>query len=207
MKDICLIGYSGHSYVVCDVLHSIGIEVKHYCEKTPKKENPYNLEFLGTETEALQQGYFKDLIPVLAVGDNKIRMSIGDFLFNSGIQLFTAIHSRSFIASKVSVGEGTVVFAGAVINPLVEIGRGVICNTSCIIEHESSIGDYSHICPGAVLAGNVRVGKLAFIGANAVIKQGVEIGDRAIIGAGSVVVKNVEANSMVYGNPSSVKLK
>ena len=104
MKGVCLIGYSGHSYVVCDALHSIGIDVKHYCENTPKKQNPFSLDFLGTEKEALRQGFFNELIPVLAIGDNKIRMSIGDFLTSSGIKIFTVIHSRSFIASKVTVG-------------------------------------------------------------------------------------------------------
>lgn len=205
MSAVCLIGYSGHSYVVCDTVYSMGVELKYYCETTPKNSNPYNLDYLGTEQTALQQGHFKNLIPVLAIGDNQIRMRIGNLFSNAGIKLFTAIHTKSYIASKVSLGEGTVVFAGAVINPLVEIGQGVICNTNCIIEHESSIGEYSHICPGAVLAGNVKVGKMAFIGANSVIKQGVVIGDGAIIGAGSVVVKNVEANSIVYGNPSSIK--
>lgn len=207
MKTVCLIGYSGHSYVVYDTVKTMGVDLKHYCDTNPKISNPYNLNYLGKEQVALQKGFFENIIPVLAIGDNELRMRIGIFFFNASIKLFTAIHAKSYIASKVSVGEGTVVFAGAVINPLVEIGRGVICNTSCIIEHESTIGDYAHICPGAVLAGNVRVGKLAFIGANAVIKQGVEIGDGAIIGAGSVVVKNVEANSIVYGNPLRVKLK
>lgn len=206
MSSVCLMGYSGHSYVVYDTVKTMGIDLKHYCEISPKISNPYNLNYLGTEQAALQHGFFENIIPVLAIGDNKLRMRIGNFLSNAGIKRFTAIHAKSYIASKVSLGEGSVVFAGVVINPLVEIGQGVICNTNCIIEHESNIGDYSHICPGAVLTGNVKIGKGVFIGANAVIKQGLTIGDGAIVGAGSVVVKNVEANTIVYGNPSSIKL-
>lgn len=205
MRSVCLMGYSGHSYVVCDTVISMGVDLKHYCDISPKVNNPYNLDHLGTEQVALQQGFFENLIPVLAIGDNELRMRIGNFLSNAGIKLFTAIHAKSYIASKVSIGEGSVVFAGVVINPLVEIGQGVICNTNCIIEHESSIGEYSHICPGAVLTGNVKIGKRVFIGANAVVKQGLTIGDGAIIGAGSVVVKNVDANTIVYGNPSNIK--
>jgi sugar O-acyltransferase (sialic acid O-acetyltransferase NeuD family) len=205
MSTVCLMGYSGHSYVVYDTVKTMGVDLKHYCEISPKISNPYNLDYLGTEQVALQQGFFENLIPVLAIGDNELRMCIGNFLSNAGIKLFTAIHAKSYIASKVSIGEGTVVFAGVVINPLVEIGQGVICNTNCIIEHESSIGEYSHICPGAVLTGNVKIGKKVFIGANAVIKEGLTIGDGAIVGAGSVVVKNVDANTIVYGNPSRIK--
>jgi acetyltransferase EpsM len=205
MSTVCLMGYSGHSYVVYDTVKTMGVDLKHYCEISQIISNPYNLDYLGTEQVALQQGFFENLIPVLAIGDNELRMRIGNFLSNAGIKLFTAIHAKSYIASNVSIGEGTVVFAGVVINPLVEIGQGVICNTNCIIEHESSIGEFSHICPGAVLTGNVKIGKRVFIGANAVIKQGLTIGDGAIVGAGSVVVKNVDANTIVYGNPSTIK--
>ena len=207
MKPVCLIGYSGHSYVVYDAVISMKIDVKYYCDREFKSNNPFNLDYLGTEETALQKGHFKNSIPVLAIGDNQVRMRIGNYLSKGGYKLFTAIHDKSYVASHVSIGDGTVIFAGVVINPMVEIGTGVICNTNSIIEHESKIGEYSHICPGAVLAGNVKVGKNVFVGANSVIKQGVVIGDNVIIGAGSVVLKNVAANSIVYGNPSSSKLK
>ncbi len=207
MNNCCLIGYSGHAYVVFDSVKSMGFELKYYCELNQKIFNPYNLEYLDTESAAFEKGHFKNTFPVLAIGDNNLRKRAGDFFSNAGIKMFTAIHSKSYIANEVSLGEGTVVFAGVVINPLVKIGIGVICNTSCIIEHESVIGNYSHICPGAVIAGNVQVGKNVFVGANSVIKQGIIIGDDAVIGAGSVIVKNVDEGDIIFGNPAKAKLK
>jgi acetyltransferase EpsM len=82
-----------------------------------------------------------------------------------------------------------------------KIGRNVILNTACIIEHDCTIGDSSHIAPGAVLAGNVKVGERTFIGANAVKKQGVKIGNDVIVGAGSVVIHDIPNNQKVVGNP------
>ncbi|HAO47433.1 MAG TPA: hypothetical protein DCQ97_10945, partial [Chitinophagaceae bacterium] len=62
--------------------------------------------------------------------------------------------------------------AQATINPLARIGKGAICNTGCIVEHECVVGDFAHIGPGAVLCGNVSVGEGSFVGANAVVRQG-----------------------------------
>jgi acyl-[acyl carrier protein]--UDP-N-acetylglucosamine O-acyltransferase len=85
------------------------------------------------------------------------------------------------------MSDGIMIAANATLNPLVELGRGVICNTSTSIDHECIIGDFCHIAPGAVLCGNVTVGRSTFIGANAVIRQGIHIGNNVMIGAGTVV--------------------
>jgi len=83
-----------------------------------------------------------------------------------------------------------------------KIGKNVILNTACIIEHECEISDSVHIAPGAVLAGNVFVGERSFIGANSVVMQGVKIGKDVIIGAGSVVISDVPDGKKIVGNPS-----
>jgi sugar O-acyltransferase (sialic acid O-acetyltransferase NeuD family) len=105
------------------------------------------------------------------------------------------------------MGDGVMIAANATINPLAEIGRGVICNTSSSIDHECIIGDFTHIAPGAVLCGNVKVGRSTFIGANSVIRQGIIIGNNVTIGAGTVVVKDIPDNSTVIGNPARKLLK
>jgi len=95
--------------------------------------------------------------------------------------------------------------ANTTINPMVEIGNGVVCNTSSSIDHECIIGDFSFIAPCAVLCGNVKVGNNTFVGANAVIKQGVTIGNNVMIGAGAVVLKDVPDNVTVMGVPAQIK--
>ncbi|MEJ7694370.1 acetyltransferase [Daejeonella sp.] len=201
-----LVGYSGHSYVVYDILNANQISCYQYCEEAEKNRNPFNLTYLGSEfdNDILSQNRDSDFY--LAVGNNVIRSKIYQHLSRLDINMPSLVHPCSIISKFCSIDYGSVIMPGVVINPASKIGKGVICNTSSVIEHEASIGDFVHIAPGAVLAGNVAIGKNSFIGANSVIKQGVQIGTNVTVGAGSVIIENVPDNSLVYGNPGKLKL-
>lgn len=205
MKAV-VIGYSGHSFVVIDTLLSINYEIIGYCEQNEKINNPYDLAYLGSETnlEFVNKASHFDFF--LALGDNKIRAKVYSFLLrNSTINFPSAIHSESFVSNMASLGNGTVVMPGAVINALATVGEAVICNSASVIEHECQIGNFVHIAPGAVLAGNVTIGEGTFIGANAVIKQGIKIGENVTVGAGAVITKNISDGLTVFGNPAIIK--
>lgn len=205
MKKVVLIGYSGHSYVIADILQLNGYTIVGYCEKERKKYNPFNLEYLGSESEEKVLKYFQksnfSFFP--AIGENKIRERVADFLKEQNLKEINVIHPDTSISQKCTLGKGILIAAGVRINSLACIEDGSIINTGAVVEHECKIGKFAHIGPGAVLAGNVEIGDRAFIGANTVIKQGLKIGSDAIIGAGSVVIKNVPNNMVVAGNPSS----
>lgn len=205
MKKIILIGYSGHAFVVADILKNIGKEIVGYCEKQAKDINPFHLDFLGNEDESQVQNLLAQHEFLVAVGNNLIRRVITEKFIKKGYISCSAIHPKATISFSVIVDVGTTIMAGVVINPMVNIGKGVILNTSCVIEHECYIGDYVHIAPGAVLAGNVTIGENGFVGANSVIKQGVTVGKNVTIGAGSVVLKNVPDDAVVYGNPARLR--
>jgi sugar O-acyltransferase (sialic acid O-acetyltransferase NeuD family) len=202
-----IIGYSGHAYVVLDILISNNYPIIGYCDSIEKELNPFQITYLGKETEAYPLSSLQINNYFVCIGDNSIRAKV---LENLATKLkkpsINAIHSNAICASTVKWHPqgGILVAANATINPLVQIGKGVICNTSCTIEHECVIGDYVHIAPGAVLCGNVKVGNNTFIGANAVVKQGITIGKNVVIGAGSVVLHHLQDNVVVAGNPARV---
>jgi sugar O-acyltransferase (sialic acid O-acetyltransferase NeuD family) len=204
-NNTIIIGYSGHAYVVLDILLSQQHNVIGYCDSVEKILNPFNLMYLGKETDEYplsildKNGYFA------SIGDNFIRAKI----LNNLIKQFNkpalnVIHNKAVCSTSIEWHPqgGILVAANATINPLVKIGKGVICNTSSSIDHECILGDYVHIAPSAVLCGNVTIGEYSFIGANSVIKQGVSIGKNVVVGAGSVVIKNIPDNSVVIGNPA-----
>lgn len=204
MSKVVLVGYSGHAFVATDILLLNQHEIVGYFENLEKEFNPYNLKFLGSEKniDAITSQTKQSTNYCLGLGDNHLRMNVDSFLLQFPWHAITLIHPRSLIASHVRIGEGSLVSAAAVVNPLTQIGRACIVNTAAVIEHECIVADYAHIAPGAVLAGNVKVGKATFVGANSIIKQGIKIGDSVTIGAGSVVLNDIPNNQTWAGNPA-----
>jgi sugar O-acyltransferase (sialic acid O-acetyltransferase NeuD family) len=199
-KSIVVIGYSGHAYVAIDIFFLAGRLVASYCDNEEKTFNPYNLTYLGKETDKTDKLLGNDFFA--AIGHNGIREKIHHYLSPLLGPPVNALHPKSIISSSVKMGSGVMVAANATINAVVAIGDGVICNTSSSIDHECVIGDFCHIAPGAVICGNVNIGARSFIGANSVITQGIKIGQNVTIGAGSVVIRDVPDNMKVIGNPA-----
>ncbi len=199
-KPVAIVGYSGHAYVIIDILLSAGRLVTAYCDQEEKEFNPYHLEYLGKEGDVINK--LKKFDFFACVGHNGIREKIHTNLSKYLGNPINAIHPSAVISSSVKMGDGIMIAANTTLNPLVEIGCGVICNTSSSIDHECIVGDFTHIAPGAVLCGNVKVGRNTFIGANSVIRQGIIIGNNVTIGAGTVVVKDIPDGATVVGNPA-----
>ena len=204
MKNIALIGYSGHAYVAFEIFFSQGQIVSAYTERIEKSENPYALKWLGNEADDAVIELLKIYSYFVSIGDNTLRKRISEKLIPVLGLPENALHKTAIISRSMNSGTGNMFAPRVVINPLVKIGNGVICNTACVIEHECIINDYVHIAPGAILCGNVTVGEGSFIGAGAVVKQGVTIGQNVIVGAGTVVIKDIVDNTKVIGNPQRI---
>ncbi len=198
-KEVVIIGYSGHSYVVIDVFKSMGFEVIGYCDIEEKKNNPYGLKYFGSEKAISTIKKISKYNCFVAVGDNKLRKKILLYLKQQKLKIVNAIHQSAIVSDTAILGCGIMIGPMAVVNSFSVIGEGAICNTSSVIEHECDIGSYSHIAPAAVLCGNIKVGENSFIGANAVVRQSILIGKNVTVGAGSVIVKNVNDNKLIVG--------
>jgi sugar O-acyltransferase (sialic acid O-acetyltransferase NeuD family) len=200
-RKVVLIGYSGHSYVVYDILGRMGKIVQGYFDRKMAVKNPFALEYMGEENPDNIIAKLTELDYFISIGDNKVRRSIFESLSGRLPLPVNAIDPSAIISNKIIMGAGVMVGSGAILNSMTEIGDGVICNTGTIIEHECKIGGFTHLAPGCILAGNVEIGENSFIGAGAIVKQGVRIGSNVIVGAGTVVIKDVSDGAKMAGNP------
>lgn len=201
MKDIALIGYSGHAYVALEAFLSQGRNVAAYVDMSEKQNNPYELKWLGSEKDFSTIESLHEYEYFVGIGDNHTRKKVSELLAKKVGAPLNAIHKTAIVSHSLKIGEGNLLAPNCVINPQVRIGNGVICNTGSIIEHDCVLNDFVHVAPGAVLCGNIQVGEGSFIGANAVIKEGIRIGKNVIIGAGTVVISDIADGNKMVGNP------
>lgn len=201
-KEIVIIGYSGHSIEIINIIIDLGYKIKGYTELSEKKSNPHGLKYLGDENKGNFKYFDNKYLFFIAIGDNLIRKKKSDFLDSEGLVQINVIHPDSSISGNIKIGYGNFINRNASINNYVQIGNGVIINTASVIEHDCRISDGVHIAPGAVLCGSVNVNKNTFIGANSVINQNITIGENVIIGSGSVVINDLPNGHKVYGNPA-----
>lgn len=195
MKTIAIFGAGGHTKVIIDLIHNLD-----------------NYQIVGIYDD-LKEGVFQN-IPIIGKTD-KINSNYDEYIIGIGndntrekiynqypnLPWAILIHPKSIVSKNAIINKGTVIFAGAVVQTDVNIGKHCIVNTNCNIDHESVIGNFTSICPGTTVCGNVHIGKLTFVGANSTIIQGIIIGNNCIIGAGSVIIKNIGHNNKVVGNP------
>ena len=201
-KKIILLGYSGHGFVVADTAFDNQLDIIGYTEKLVSCFNPFQLDYLGHESDPEFTGWDADVDFLIGIGDNSIRERIFKFVLTKQKKVLTLIHPSSSISKFSELGFGVFINRNVVVNAFARIGNNVLLNSGCIVEHECLIGDSVHIAPGAELAGNVEIGERTFIGANSIIKQGVKIGNDVVVGAGSVVLKNIPSGKRIVGNPT-----
>lgn len=199
MTGVYVLGAGGHGKVVTATLKAMGLEVLSVLDDD---SSLWGSVLLGVKIEGPM-----DLLSdrrarraVIAVGANSARERIaGRF---DEIEWIKAVHPGAFVDSTVRLGPGTVVFAGAVIQPDSTLGSHVIVNTCSSVDHDCRLGDFVHIAPGSHLAGNVSLGRGAFMGTGSCAVPGVAVGPWTTVGAGGTVICDLPGRITAAGVPA-----
>jgi UDP-perosamine 4-acetyltransferase len=136
---------------------------------------------------------------MIAIGNNRTRQSIAERLH---AQWVSVCHPNTTVHPSVSIGPGTVVFAGAVIQPDTTIGAHSILNTAATVDHDCIVGDFVHIGPAVCLCGGVTVDEGVLLGVGAKVAPNVQVGPWSTAGAGAVCVVDVPGSTTVAGVPA-----
>lgn len=133
---------------------------------------------------------------VIAIGDNQVRKKIAE---KYNVKWVSLIHPSAQVGINVTISEGTVIMAGAIVNACTSIGKHCIINSCAVVEHDNVIENYVHISPNVALGGMVRVGECTHIGIGASVKNNISICGNSIIGVGTTVVKNILQQGVYMG--------
>lgn len=198
-EQVIIIGAGGHGKVIADIVRSCGDTVQGFLDDSPNSpESVCGIPVLG-RTEDYRR--YPDARFVIAIGNGAVRRQVAQRL--TGVKWYTAVHPGATVSSMgTKIGEGTVIMAGAVVNPCTTVGRHCIINTRAGVDHDNRIGDYTHISVGATLAGTVTVGDTVWVGAGAVISNNLSVCSDCMIGAGAVVIRPVEEPGTYVGVPA-----
>lgn len=211
MVDLIVVGASGHAKVVIDIVERMGgHRIVGLVDRDGKPGKIWDYSVLG-RTDDLPAIAARLGVPayVLGIGTNADRRRVGEQMRESAPKLtaVAAIHPSAAVGRDVEIGPGTVVMAGAMINPSCRIGRGCVINTGASLDHDCVMGDYASLAPGAVIGGTCEIGAGAWVGIGATVVQNIRIGAGATVGAGSTVLHDVDADVTVIGTPARVMQK
>jgi sugar O-acyltransferase (sialic acid O-acetyltransferase NeuD family) len=205
---ILIVGAGGHGQVVADIFRArrvAGIasdqvaflDDDRVCQGCRFVDSPV----LGNVNRS---GEIEHDAVIVGIGDNRTRARIFLRFAEAGEQMAIGAHPRSTVAPDVTLGPGSMVCAGAVINTGTTIGPNVIINTGATVDHHSVIGAHVHVAPGVHMGGAVQVGEGALVGIGAIVLPGVRIGAWSTVGAGAVVTADVPPHATVVGVPARV---
>ncbi len=203
---LVLVGGGEHARVVADAALStrdefdlLGFVDPEECRDTLQK---LGLRRLGDDTALRSHRSALGVLGIGAVGPGRLREEVVARLSGTLAGWAVVIHRAAWVSPSATIGEGSVVMAGAVVNTGAHVGSHCVVNTSAVVEHDVIVGDFAFLGPRCVVGGGARVESGAFVGIGASIRDHRLVGAGAQVGMGAVVVRDVPPGAMVTGVPA-----
>lgn len=203
MSDVFILGAGGHASVVIDALEKLKIKIAGVVG--PRDDcRDSGLVLLGDDEWLRKRGpkgvtLVNGLGGLTPFGDRSKKYELYK---SEKFSFLTVIDPNAIVSKHASIGEGSFIAAGAVVQTQARIGQNCIVNTGALVDHGCLVEDHVQIAPGAVLAGDVTLRRGVYVGLGAKILQGKHVGELSQIAAGAVVVRNIQPRMLALGVPA-----
>lgn len=189
---ILLLGAGGHARACIDVLEQDGRFRIAGLVGLPAEvgETVLGYPVLGCDTQlpGLLREHTHALVAVGQIKTPDHRMRLFELALSLECSMPIVVSPRAHVSRHASLGVGTIVMHGAVVNAGAVVGRNCILNSLSLVEHDAVIDDHCHVATAAVINSGAHVGVGTFIGSNASVRQGIRIGASSVIGMGQRVL-------------------
>ena len=207
MKNILILGASGHGRVVMDCVEQEGkYKVMGFLDSYKRKDTIINgYDVLGSERELLYLSETLNIYGIIiAIGDNWTRHLLAKRVSSimPDIKFVSTIHPSATIGKDVVIGAGSVVLPGTIVNTNCRIGKHCILNTNSSLDHDSVMEDFSSLAPRVCTGGNLVLGEFSAICLGANVIENISIRPHSVIGAGSLVIRDVPSHTLAFGLPA-----
>ena len=211
-EDLVIVGAGGFGRETADVVEAVnqtagpspwrllGLVDDALTPANARRLEARGLSHLGTIEDLLAS----DLRPryVVGIGSPGVRRRVADRLDAAGFSAAVVVHPHATVGSEVSIGEGTVICAGARVTTNIRLGRHVHLNPNVTVGHDTDIGDFVSLNPACSVSGECTVGPEVLVGVGAVVLNQITVGAGAVVGAAACVVRDVEQGATVKGVPA-----
>ena len=197
--SLILIGAGGHARSCIDVVEQQGqfqiAGLIGMLDELHTQLLGYAVISTDSNLPELAKTYQYAIITVGQIQIDEHRIRLYQHAIQLGFQLPIIIAPTAHVSRHATLGEGSIVMHGAIVNAGVSVGNNCIINTRALIEHDATVVDHCHISTGVILNGDVTIGTGSFIGSGSVIKQGIAIGKSCLVGMGLTVRHKLGENS------------
>jgi len=184
--NLILIGAGGHAHACIDVIEQhdqyqiaglVGMP-----DEIHSRHLGYSVIATDSDLPELVKAYQYAIITVGQIRSPDSRIRLFQQVTELGFQLPVIIAPTAHVSRHATIGAGSIIMHGAIVNAGARVGNNCIINTRALIEHDAIVEDHCHISTGAILNGAVSVGAGSFIGSGCVVKEGVALGKGCLVG-------------------------
>ena len=195
-EPLLLLGAGGHARSCIDVIEEEGrfaiAGLVGLREEVGTKVLGYAVLGHDADLPALLGEYRNALVTIGQIKSPDLRTRLFDEARKSGCEFPVIVSPLAHVSRHATVGVGTIVMHGAIVNAAAAVGRNCIINSHALVEHDAVVEDHCHISTSAAVNSGVRVSTGTFVGSNSSVRQSVTIGERSVIGMGERVLRDCD---------------